>query len=890
MLLFTKLQSFLRNLFRSREVEQDLNDELRSHLQLLTDQNFRAGMSREGAYRAARIELGGVEQVKEQVRDERLGGWLHSVLSDGGFAFRQLRKSPAFAVVAILTLALGIGATTAIFSVIYGVLIRPLAVPEARQVVQVVLKSHGEVNQDAFTYNEFRLFQQHSPWASSVAAFTHVGFNMSAGSGAERVSALHVSSDYFQILGAAPFLGRAFNSEEDRDTGARVVILGYSLWQQRFGSDRAILGSIIHLNGAPYTVVGVMPPASAAVQLDWVPPAFGDLQHIDLWTTLAPVGNTVGSGENLAVVARLQPGVTLAQASSQLATLNQTFLHDYPEGEAKQQTLALSSVQQIMAGNVSMYLWILIAAVAFVLLIACANVSNLLLAKGTARSKEIAVRSAMGASRRRLIRQFLSESMVLSSLGCLFGFVVAKLALSGLLLYAPIQLPRANEIHIDAFAFLFALAVTVFAGALSAIAPAFHAAKTDVQGTLKESSTQSSSGRRGGVFRNALVVAEIALSVILLIGAALLAQTFVNLLRVNPGFDPNGVLTGEIWLTGSRYRSIAELTTFYDNLTTRLKQVPGVQQVAIVSLGQPLERGGNNLMLVNGISRGSMNVRVVTADYFRTLRVAIKQGRDFSASDTAGSQPVAIVNEAFVREFLKDSSPFAAVVQQHDNNSVPHSVVGVAADVKSYVDLPEDPTVFLPATQSDFSTILMFDVWFPTHILVRTSGDPHLLANSVNAAIRETDETIPIGRVLTMDRVLARSLAIQRFMMTVVAVFAALALLLAAIGIYGVISFSVSQRTQEFGIRMALGANSSTVLGMVIRDAARLALLGAAIGIFGAIALHQAIASVLFGVRATDPAAIAASTLCLLAVVLLACYIPARRASRVDPIIALRYE
>jgi putative ABC transport system permease protein len=887
---FVKLQNFLRYLLHSRHVDSDLSDELHAHVQLLTDQNLRAGMSMEEAQRAARIELGGVEQVKEQVREQRLGNWLHSVLSDCRFAFRQLGKSPAFTALAVLTLALGIGATTAIFSVIYGVLIRPLAVPEARQVVQVVLKFHGEVNQDAFTYNEFRFFQRHSPWARSFAAFTHVGFNMSSGSGAERVSALHVTSDYFQILGTTPFLGRAFTSEEDRDAGARVVILGYSLWQQRFGADRAILGKTLHLNGAPYVVVGVMPPSSAEVQLDWVPPAFGDLQHIDLWTTLAPVGSSVGSGENLAVVARLQPGVTLVQASSQLATLNQAFLQDYPEGEAKKQTLELSSVQQIMAGNISTYLWILIAAVGFVLLIACANVSNLLLAKGTTRSKEIAVRSAMGASRRRLVRQFLSESMILSGLGCLVGFVVAKLALSGIMRYAPIQLPRANEIHIDGGAFLFALFITAFAGALSAIAPAFHAAKTDVHLTLKESSAQSSSSRRSAVFRGALVIAEIAFSIILLIGASLLAQTFVNLLRVNPGFDPNGVLSGEIWLTGSRYRSIAELTTFYDGLITRLKQIPGVQQVAVVSLGQPLERGGNDVMLVNGVSRGSMNVRVVTADYFRTLRVAIRQGRAFSSSDTAASQPVAIVNEAFVRELLKDDSPFAAVVQAHDPKSVSYRVVGVSANVKSYVDLPEDPTIFLPAAQTDFGTILMFDVWFPTHILVRTSGDPLLLANAVSAAIRETDDSVPVGRILTMDQVLARSLAIQRFMMVVVAVFAALALLLAAIGIYGVISFSVSQRTQEFGIRMALGADSSHVLGMVIRDAARLALLGTAIGIFGAIALHQAIASVLFGVRPTDPGSIAASALCLLVVVLLACYIPARRASRVDPINALRFE
>jgi putative ABC transport system permease protein len=887
--LFVKLQRFARNFFASGQVESDLDQEVRSHLEMLTAENLRAGMLPDEAQRAARIELGGIEQVKEQVREQRIGNWLHSVLSDCRFSLRQLRKSPVFTAVAVLTLALGIGATTAIFSVVYGVLIRPLAVPEAQQVVQVILKYHGAVSQDAFTYNEFRFLQDHSSWSRAISAFTHVGFNLSSGGGAERVSALHISSNYFLVLGATPFLGRAFTAEEDRDPSARVVILGYGIWQQRFGADRSVLGTTIRLNGAPYIVVGVMPPASH-VQMDWVPPAFGELQHVELWTTLAPVANSVGSGENLAVVARLQPGFTLAQASSQLGTLNPSFLTDYPEGEANHPSLSLSSVQQIMAATVSIYLWILLAAVAFVLLIACSNVSNLLLAQGAARSKEIAVRAAMGASRARLIRQFFVESMVLSALGCLFGFVIAKLVLFGILRSAPIQLPRAGEIHVDMWAFLFALAITIFAAALSAIAPAFHAAKADVQLTLKESSAQSSTSRQSGLFRGALVVAEIALSIILLIGASLLAQTFLNLLRVKPGFEPSGLLSGEIWLTGSRIRSTAELTVFYDNLAARLKQIPGVQQVAVASLGQPLERGGNDVMMVNGISQGSMNVRVVTADYFQTLRVAIKQGRDFSSSDLASSQPVAIVNEAFVRQFLKDSDPLAASVQPRTKESVPHSIVGVAADVKSYVDLPEDPTVFLPASQTDFSLILGFDVWFPTHILVRTSGDPRLFANAVDAAIREADDSIPVGHVLTMDQVLARSLAIQRFMTFVVAVFAALALLLAAIGIYGVISFSVSQRTHEFGIRMALGADSRTVQRLVIGQAARLALIGTGIGIVGAMGLHQAVASILFGVRPTDPSSIAVSALSLLAIVLLACSIPARRASRVDPIVALRYE
>jgi putative ABC transport system permease protein len=887
---FVKVRSFLQNLFSLRRVDTDLDHEVHSHLEMLEEENLRAGMSQDEAQRSARIEVAGIEQVKEQVREQRLGNWLHSVFSDCRFALRQLSKNVAFSSIAVLTLALGIGATTAIFSVVYGVLIRPLAVPDAKRMVQLVLKYHGQVSQDAFTYHEFRFLQEHSPWSSATAAFTHVGFNMSSSDSAERISALHVSSDYFHVLGATPFLGRVFTAEEDRDPGARSVILGYGLWQQHFSGDRSVLGTTVHLNGTPYLVVGVMPPASADIQLDSVPPAFADLQHIDLWTTLAPVADSIGSGENLAVLARLQPNLTLAQASSQLDALSQSFRDSFLEGEGKVQSVALSSVQQVMAGSVNTYLCILLAAVASLLLIACSNVSNLLLAQVAARSKEVAVRTAMGASRTRLIRQFLSESLVLSALGCLFGFVVARLFLSCLLRFAPVQLPRVNEIHVDGWTFLFSLALTVFAGAVSAMVPSFRSAKLDVHAILKESSTQSSSGRRSGVFRGTLVVAEIALSIILLIGASLLAQTFLNLLRVNPGFEPSGLLSAEIWLTGSRYHSTPELTAFYNNLAARLEQLPGVEQSAVVSMGQPLERGGNIGLKVNGVQQGSMDIRVVTPDYFETLRVAMKQGRDFSRADSATGEPIAIVNEAFVRKFLDGSDPLDSSVQTEGEGKVAHRIVGVAADVKSYVDLPEGPAVFLPAVQADFGLVLLFDVWFPTHILVRTSGDPRLFANAVDAAIREADPSIPVGRTLTMDQVLARSLAIQRFMMVVVAIFAVLALVLAAVGIYGVISFSVSQRTQEFGIRMALGADTYSVLSLVIREAARLALLGVAIGILGAIALHQAIASVLFGVHAADPGTIAASAICLLAVIFLACCIPARRAARVDPMVALRYE
>jgi putative ABC transport system permease protein len=887
--LLAKFRSFLENVFLGRRVEAELDQEVRSHLEMLVEEHQRAGMSGSEARRAAQLEIGGMEQVKEQVREERIGNWLRSVSSDCRYGVRRLCQHPMFTLVAALTLGLGIGANTAIFSVIYGVLIRPLAVPEANQVVQVVLKEKNAVTNDAFTYKEFRYLQQNSSWPSAMAAFTHVGFNLATAGAADRVSALDVSADYFRVTGAAPILGREFSREEDHDPGARVAILSYGLWKRRFAASPAVLGTLIHLNGTPYEVIGVMPQASSEIELDWVPPAFGDLKHADLWTTLAPVADSVGSGENLSVVARLEPHVTFHQAESQLEALSLPFRLAYLEGEGQRQSLGVTSVQEVMSSQVGTYLWILFAAVALVLLIACANVANLLLAEGSVRSREVAIRRAAGASRQRLVRQFLVESLILSGLGCALGLLIAQLAVAGLLRSAPIQLPRVGEIRVDGRAFLFALAAALLACAFCAVLPAWRTARAGLNVALNESSTRSSGDRRGGFFRGALVVAEIALSIMLLIGASLLGQTFLNLLRVDPGFEPAGVLSAEIWLTGSRYRGTPEISAFFESLVGRLEQLPGVDQAAVVSLGQPLERGGNDGAIVNGVSVGAMNFRVVTPGYFRTLRAAIERGRDFLPLDAENAEPVAIVNEAFVREVLHGADPFAATVET-ENKERPRRVVGVARDVRSHMEAAEEPTVFLPAAQAPAGLILGFDVWFPTHVLVRTSGDPRQFANQVRAAIGEQDPTIPVGRVMTLDQVEARSLAMERFMMTVVGVFAAAALLLAAIGIYGVISFAVAQKTQEYGIRLALGAGPGRILGLVLRQVAVLAIFGTAAGILGAVVLYHTMASVLFGVEPADPRILTLCAACLLAVVIAAGCVPARRATRVDPAVALRYE
>jgi predicted permease len=511
-------------------------------------------------------------------------------------------------------------------------------------------------------------------------------------------------------------LGRDFSVAEDKDPSARVAILSHSLWRRQFAADREILNKTVQLNGGPYQVIGVMPPEEDNLQLDQVPPAFGDLQRVDLWTTLAPVADFIGSGSNIEVVARVRPTLTLSQASAEFASLTDSFRQDQLEGEGRQQALGLTSVQSVMSENVRTYLWILLAAVAFLLLIACANISNLLLARGTVRAKEVAIRTAMGSRRGELVRQFLVESLVLALAGGVAGILVARLILALLLRFAPQELPRVAEIHVDGWALLFAFAATLFSGLAAGMVPAFRATKADVSNVLKENVAQGGGSLRKSRLRSALVVSEIVLSLVLLIGACLLGETFLNLMRVDPGFRANGLFSAEIWLTGSRVKSSSDLNSFYQNLTTRLKQIPGIENAGIVSSGQPLERGGNVGATINGTEFGSVDFRVVTPEYFRALGTSMLQGRDFEALDTEKSEPVAIVNEAFVKQTLKNRDAFTSVVKLGDDSA--RRIVGVAANVKSFVGFPPDPTIFIPAMQTKIELILGFDVWFPTHILV----------------------------------------------------------------------------------------------------------------------------------------------------------------------------
>jgi predicted permease len=791
-------------------------------------------------------------------------------------------NNPGFTIVAVVTLALGIGANTAMFSVVYGVLLRPLPYPDPERIVQISRTYRGEGVFSGFTANAFDFWQQHRDPFEDIAASTGVGFNLAGVGRAERIRALRVSPEYFDVYGVRPFLGRGFAPEEDRVGGPNVAVLEYALWKEQFNGDASAIGRTVALDGVPYTVIGVMPAGFSSV-----PPA-------QLWTTLGPVRHTIGSGQNYQVLARLKQGVPAEQASSFLAALTPSFVNESYQWMSQQDRKLLSfraaPYRYVVSSDVRTPLLILFAAIGFVLLIACANVSNLLLARTTARSREMALRNVLGAGRRRILQQVLTESVVLALLGAGTGLALAYWGLDVLLALIPNVLPRTEHLGLNLDALIFTGGIAVLAGILFGLAPAFQVSRANLNDALKEGVQYASAGLRHRRFSSGMVCAEMALSLILLIGSGLLIRTFVGLLNTDPGFSPQKMLTVQIWTTGSQYSSTPALANFYQELVRRIEAVPGVQSAAVVAAGLPLERGGNDNpgVWVGGRREfPSVDYREITPEYFHALGVLLLSGRDFRLADSPQSARVAIINAEFAREYFHGQNP---VGQSLVFASGDLAIVGVVGDVRSSLNEPAPPAFFVPITQASYRTDQIFQAWFPTSVLVRTTVNPLSLSREVESAVRSADPNIPIGRIRSMEEVLALSLALQRLLMTLMSVFAGLALVLAAVGVYGVLSYSMRQRTHEIGIRLAVGAQRHEVLQLVVGQGFRLALIGWAIGVAGAFALTRYLSSVLYGVRPNDPLTFVAVSVLLLAAALLAAYIPAWRATKVDPLVALRYE
>jgi predicted permease len=809
------------------------------------------------------------------------------------YGIRMLFKHAGFTAVAILSLALGIGANSAIFSVTNALLLRPLTYEDADRLVILWNRSPGlNVAQDWFSPGQYLDVKAQNQVFDQVAITIGVSFNLTGQGTPEHVDGARVSSSFFPTLGASAMLGRVLLPEEDEPGKPLTVILSHGFWQRRFGSDPEAIGKTLTLNGNNFTVVGVM-PAEFSLNKE-VMPAVNGIQNADLLLPLpmSESARTNRGNEDFNIFARLKQGITVAQAQAEMDIIADRMKQEYPGNYPPNGGLTISVVPLLeqVVGDIGQALPVLFGAVSFVLLIACANVANLLLARATVRQKEIAIRTAVGASRLRILRQLLTESVALALMGGLAGLLIALWAIKALRSFGPENIPRLNEVGIDGRVMAFTCLVAVLTGIIFGLAPALRASRVDLNESLKEGGRNSggASGRSHRRLRKLLVISEVALSLVLLIGAGLLIRSYQRILDANPGFNPRNLLSLRLSLPASKYATPDSITSFYQRVGERIKGLPGVESVgttyslpmsSVAFAWEPISIEG----YVPKTADDSIisNVRIVSPGYFRTMGIRLLEGRYFDEHDRKGGMETVIVDEALAQRFWPNEDPLGKRLQ--GGKAGPwRTVVGVISDAKEYSLEKEPPiTVYYPFDQVTARSM---------YLLVRTASDPAQMTPAIIEEIQASDPEMPAFDLSTMEQRLHDSLARRRFSMLLLGVFAVTALVLAAIGIYGVISYSVTQRTHEIGIRMALGAQPGNILNLVIRQALILVSFGTAIGLTGAFALTRVMSSLLYGVSATDRLTFVVTPLLLGGIALLASYIPARRAAKVNPMVALRYE
>lgn len=800
---------------------------------------------------------------------------MENFLKDVRYGLRNFLKRPGFLAIAVSTLALGIGATTAMFTVVNSVLLQPLQFPEPERIVLLEgVNLRQGITQSNMSEPDILDWQQQSQSFEQIAAFSGGGVFISTGEETERMPAGWVSAEFFPLFRTNPIHGRWLGADDVRQGAEPVVVISHALWQRRFGGAN-VVNSQITLNGKSATIVGIMPPgfnfADADVWLGWPLSATGPRDNRDT-----------------NVVARLKPGVSLSQAQTELDTINQRLAQTYVDTNSGW-TVKLTELRERMVGDLRISLIILLGAVGLVLLIACANVANLLLARAAYRQKEIAVRTALGASRGRVVQQLLTESILLSGVSGLIGLGLSVWFLKLLIAISPPDSPRVDEIAIDWRVFIFALSVTILAGLLFGLVPALHISRPDLNETLKESGRQGSmSGSRNRV-GSVLIVSEIALSFVLLAGAGLLIKSFINLRRIDPGFNSDNVLAMRLALPPGKYEPGEPRAQIYRQLMDQIKAVPGVKSAGAV-LSLPLGADAFNLgrSLIREGRPATMEEQtvaqhlVITPDYFQALQIPLKAGRAFNDQDNLQSVKVVIVNEKLALSLWPGEDPIGKRFTIWRDENFAREVVGVVGHTKQSLDRDAGYQMYVPYAQDP--------TWGALSLVVRTSGEPTATASSVREAIRAVDKTIPTYNLRTMNDVVATSAAPRRLPMLLLSVFAGVAMLLAMLGIYGITSYYVTQRTHEIGLRMALGAQIVDVLKLVLTRAMWLAAIGIGIGVAGAVAVTRYLATLLFGVQPIDVVTFTGVALVLVVVALLACWIPARRAAKIDPLIALRYE
>jgi putative ABC transport system permease protein len=817
---------------------------------------------------------------------ERKGGIrMGPLIQDLRYGARMLAKNPGFTLIAVLTLALGIGANTAIFSVVNAVMLRPLPYPQPERLVMVGPTTGGELDTTGEPQFLFIHEQQQSFAALMLYQPVFSGINLAGGNEPEYVEGAKVSFDFFRVVGFEPAIGRGFTPQEDRPGGEPVAVISADLWRRRFGGDASVIGRPALINGRHHTVIGVMPQGFTGFEF---------LSGADIFVPLRP-SMQGDPNPNYMMVGRLKDGVSLKQARADLQLVAEKYRAIKQREMDPRESVTAQPIQEYLAKDVRGLLWILMTTVGFVLLIACANVANLQLTRAVDRRKEVAVRLALGAGLRRVVMMLVTEGMLLALIGGLVGALLAWWSNDYLTAFVPEQaIPLVGKITLDWRVLAFALAAAALTGVVFGLAPAGQVLKLDLNQTLKEGAGKGAGGAARGRLRNALVVTEIALSLVLLIGAALLVRTFVNLHRVEPGFDPRHVLTFQATPMGPQYATAEQNREFYRRALERLNAAPGVEAAAMTST-LPLSSQFRIRMEVVGRPTipESVQFRVISPNYFKVMKTPVRQGRVFTENDAPNSEPVAVVNDAFIRRYLSDADPLAQplIAGQRASGESPRRIVGVVGDTKQFgLGSEASPMVFIPITQTPDRTWRMLQRFVSTKFVVRASDEPLALANAVRQTMVGVDATLPVTKLLSMEQVVEGSVAAERFNMTLVGLFAALGLLLAGVGVYGVMSYAVSQRTREIGIRVALGAQTRDVLGIIIGQGMTLTLTGLVIGVGAAFGLTRLMKTLLFGVKATDPVTFIAVALLLVGVALLACYIPARRAAKVDPLVALRAE
>jgi predicted permease len=881
-MIMRMLWSRLVGLVLGRRLDREIESEIGFHLQMLIDENIKQGMNAEDARVAALRAFGGVTQMVESYREQRSLPWIEMFAQDARHGVRSLLRTPGFTIAALLTLALGIGANSAIFSVVNAVLLRPLPYAEPERIGQFVRFTRGgEITR--FRGAEYLFYRDNLTSIEALAAWRDpTGYNLVVGDSAEFVRALPISKEFFSVFAVQPLYGGGFTEEEDRTGGPDVVVLGHTLWTRLFGANPSVVGTTVALGNRAYVVKGVMPER------------FASMPRADLYVPLRPGFTGPGGGQNYTVAARVKPGVSFAKATAETSAVFQAMLAANPDVDRNRipnTTFSYGFVpfQTSISRSARPALLLMLGAVGMLLLIACANTANLLLARASGRGREIAVRAALGAARGRIVRQLLTESVLLFVAGGVMGLVLAAWTVPTLLSLTPAGYTLNQPVRIDWTVVSVMLAASTLCGLLFGLAPALSASRHDLVEAFKDDGTRTTGSRRSAWLRGTLVVSEVALCMLLLVGAGLLIQTFMKMRAIDPGFDVRAVMVAQMSLQGDRYETTADVSRFFEQALDRIQRIPGVEAAAVVN-SIPIDQGLNlTVEILDGREKTEQPLtdwRYASRNYFAVMGIPIIAGRGFEERDRAGAPPVAVVSEEFARHFFKDTPAIGQRIRVF-RTEAPIEIVGIARDVREQGLVGPLPSVmYVPVSQATFAGIAASHTYFPMNWVIR--GNTSDVIRDIREAVRSIDPTLPFSTFRTMDEVKAAHTSDQQFHMTLLVGFAAIGLLLAAAGIYGLIAYSVTQRTREFGIRLALGATRERILVSVLRQGAIMSTAGVVIGTIAAVAFNRTLQNFVYGVSTLDLTTFIAVGALLIAVAVVASLVPALRAVRLNPVAALR--